>query len=102
MEIDETPGKALIRELMEELGVAINDAAIRPFAFAESEPRNGSPGLVILLYTVARWRGQAQALEAGAELAWCTLDDMKQLPMPPLDVILSQRLSAGFSGVAGP
>lgn len=101
MESGETPGKALIRELAEELGVAVETSAIRPFSFVESEGDDGSAGLVILLYTVLNWQGKAKALEPGAELAWVTLQRMTHIPMPPLDVILSRGLIATFGENTG-
>ena len=91
----------MIRELAEELGVSVETSAIRPLSFAESEARDGSSGLVILLYTVSNWQGEARALEPGAELAWVTLDRMAQRPMPPLDVILSRSLIAAIGERTG-
>ena len=97
VERGETPGNALVRELFEELGIAIDSGEITPLAFAESAPHDGSLGLVVMLYTVARWEGEPEALEPGAELAWCTLAEMAALPKPPLDIALSRRLIATFA-----
>lgn len=88
----EEPGNALIRELREELGVACDRAALRPAAFAESEAGDGHPATVILLYTLGAWRGEAAALEPGAEIAWLLAEDIALLERPPLDVALCSML----------
>jgi 8-oxo-dGTP diphosphatase len=101
VERGETPGSALIRELSEELGIKLRPACLAPFAFAESAPHDGLPGLVVMLYTIAQWHGEPQALEPGAELAWCTLPEVAQMSKPPLDIELSRRLIATFAGKVG-
>ena len=84
VEPGESPRAALVRELDEELGIAVPADALAPFAFAESAPGEGEPGIVILLYTVARFAGQPVA-EDGAEIAWFTAREIAHLPLPPLD-----------------
>jgi 8-oxo-dGTP diphosphatase len=78
----ETPEAALVRELAEELGIAVAPAALTPIAFA-SEPA-GDRHILLLLYRVRRWSGEPRALAADA-LAWRLPADMVALPMPPAD-----------------
>jgi 8-oxo-dGTP diphosphatase len=90
LEADETPEQALARELLEELGVTVDPAALRPMTFA-SEPL-GARHLVMLLYTVRRWAGEPRALDASA-IRWAGLEDLRSLPMPPADVPLVEAMA---------
>ncbi len=91
VELGEAPEAALVRELHEELGIALDPAALAPIAFA-SEPQ-ARRHLVMLLYSVRRWRGEPIAHHASA-LFWGTPDELATLPMPPADVPLVRALSA--------
>lgn len=87
----ETPRSALVRELNEELTIRADPQALVPYAFAESEPEGGQPGIVILLYKVGRWRGKPVA-EIGADLGWFSPMEAIRLRLPPLDVDLLSTL----------
>ncbi len=89
----EMPAAALVRELAEELGIVCNAADLVPCGFAESSGGGGgdSPALVLLLYRLARWQGDPQALEGGG-IGWFTPEEIAALPKPPLD----QQLAAGL------
>jgi 8-oxo-dGTP diphosphatase len=89
----ETAADALVRELAEELGIALSAADCRPFAFAEDRLGRHGPALVILLYTIDHWTGEPQALEGGA-IRWCAPEAALQLPCAPLDRELAQALLA--------
>jgi 8-oxo-dGTP diphosphatase len=93
VEPSETPESALLREIEEELGIALDPAAIEPLTFA-SDPRL-PPGPrqphVILLYTCRRWSGEPRSLD-GQILAWVDPGELLSLPMPPLDVPLAKAL----------
>jgi 8-oxo-dGTP diphosphatase len=78
----ERPEAALARELMEELGIAVDHGALVPVTFA-SEPI-GERHLVLLLYRCAAWAGEPVALDA-AEIRWMAIDDLHTLDMPPAD-----------------
>jgi 8-oxo-dGTP diphosphatase len=94
VEPGETPRNALVRELNEELTIRVDPAALDPCAFAESAPEAGQPGIVILLYSVRRWRGNPLA-GIGADLGWFGPAEANRLPLPPLDRALLAALVGG-------
>ena len=94
VESSEIPIESLIRELREELGVAIRAQDCLPVAFAEEVPGGGGNPIVILLYRIARWEGEPTALEGGA-VGWFTPAQIADLAKPPLDIVLYERLFAG-------
>jgi len=85
----ETPEETLIRELHEELGIAVKEACLAPFAFA-SHPYPDFH-LLMPLYVCRRWEGTPQALEHSA-LKWVRPRDMGQYSMPPADLPLVPML----------
>ena len=87
VEAGETPESALIREIEEELGIAIVGHSLDWVANAR-EP--GLP-IVISLYSCRQWLGEPQLLDA-AQLAWVAPGDLAALEMPPLDVTLTREL----------
>ncbi|MCL9999302.1 MAG: NUDIX domain-containing protein [Erythrobacter sp.] len=92
----ELPAAALVRELAEELGIDCVASDLVPCGFAETPGSDGgdaegSPALVIMLYRIARWQGEPQALE-GAGMGWFTPEEIAALPKPPLDAELAARL----------
>ncbi|MFA6114919.1 MAG: (deoxy)nucleoside triphosphate pyrophosphohydrolase [Sphingomonas sp.] len=91
VEPGETPEAALIREIAEELGIAISPAELKPAAFA-SEPLAGRH-LLLLLYICRAWDGMPHALHA-EELLWCPPDSLYDLAMPPADLPLIGLLKA--------
>ncbi len=93
VEPGETGRNALVRELNEELTIRVATGALTPLAFAESEPAEERPGIVILLYKVAAWEGNPVA-EPGAQLGWFQLAEACRLPLPPLDIALCESLRA--------
>lgn len=101
VEPGESAAEAVLREIAEELGVALDPAALEPVSFAQGD---GQPHL-ILLYACRGWQGQPRALEwpevaredgLGEGLGWFTPAQVGDLAgqgaMPPLDVILTQAL----------
>jgi len=93
IEVGESPESALLREIEEELGIALVPAALIPLAFASDprlppEPRQPH---VIMLYSCREWDGDPQCLDAAA-LGWFVPADLAALPMPPLDIPLAGAL----------
>lgn len=91
VEAGETPEEALVREIAEELGLALDAAALVPAGFA-SAPLGGRH-MILLLYLCREWRGEPAALDAAA-LRWATTGEMRGLPMPPADEPLVPLLEA--------
>jgi len=91
VEPGETPEAALVRELDEELGIAVDPAALAPAAFA-SAPLGGRH-MILLLYLCRSWRGTPRALDADA-LAWLRPEEMDAGMMPPADAPLIPPLAA--------
>lgn len=111
VEPDELPETALIRELDEELGIDVCSSCLSAGTFVSHAYSNtplkeeagcGCPvdttnfvaarelgvkeefHLLMILYVCRKWKGSPVARE-GQTLAWRTLPEMSQLPMPPAD-----------------
>lgn len=89
VEAGEVPEAALIRELAEELGIAIDPRALAPASFA-SEGLGGRH-LLLLLYFAREWEGTPEPHHASA-LQWVRPAAMRALAMPPADVPLVDAL----------
>jgi 8-oxo-dGTP diphosphatase len=83
VEAGETPERALVRELAEELGIAVPPDALAPLTFASESL--GDRHLLLLLYVVRRWSGTPRPLDAVA-LRWCKPAALRDLAMPPADL----------------
>ena len=82
VEPGEAPEAALVREIDEELGIAVAQAALAPLTFA-SAPLD-ERHLLLLLYVCREWNGQPRALDATA-LQWLRPAALRTLAMPPAD-----------------
>jgi 8-oxo-dGTP diphosphatase len=89
IEAGERPEQSLIRELKEELGIAINEACLAPLTFAS----HAYPDFHLLmpLYVCRRWDGIVTAQE-GQRLAWVRPERLRDYPMPPADTPLVSHL----------
>jgi len=85
----EDPETALIRELMEELGIEIARADLVPLTFAS----HAYPEFHLLmpLYLCKRWEGDIAAQE-NQELLWVKPDELRLYYMPPADEPLKTSL----------
>ena len=85
----EDPEMALIRELMEELGIEIARADLVPLTFAS----HAYPEFHLLmpLYLCKRWEGDIAAQE-NQELLWVKPDELRLYDMPPADEPLKASL----------
>jgi len=92
----EFPVKALIRELDEELGIAVSAEDCEPVGFAEESGSEAAGRIVILLYKVRAWAGEPRALEGG-RIGWFAREDVSKLDTPPLDSLLVSQLFAKSS-----
>jgi len=87
---DERPEDALIRELKEELGIAVNEACLAPLTFASHSYEDFH--LLMPLYVCRRWEGVVSPQE-GQRLTWVRPNRLKEYPMPPADVPLISHLT---------
>jgi 8-oxo-dGTP diphosphatase len=89
VEAGERPEITLIRELKEELGIAVKEDCLAPLTFAShSYPEFH---LLMPLYVCRRWDGTITPLE-GQKLAWVRPNKLRDYPMPPADVPLISHL----------
>jgi 8-oxo-dGTP diphosphatase len=88
----ETLPEALLREVQEELAVALAVADLVHISAAADAART----LVIDLFACRAWTGTPQCLDAEA-LGWFAFSDLPDLPMPPLDIKLAKVLERSFT-----
>jgi 8-oxo-dGTP diphosphatase len=91
VEPGESPEMAIVRELNEELGIAVEPDDLKPAGFA-SAPL-GDRHLLLLLYIGRHWVGKPEALDADA-LQWIAPAALHSLAMPPADIPLIAVLEA--------
>lgn len=91
LEPGETPERALIRELAEELAIDVDQACLAPACFASD--MLGDRHLLLLLYVCRKWRGTPVAQHASA-LRWVRPVELHALAMPPADKPLIGLLEA--------
>ena len=91
VERGETPQRALVRELLEELDITVSASEVVPFSFATGEL--GADHLLLLLFTCRRWTGDPVAIHAD-ELAWVPIAALGDLTMPPADRPLVMALQS--------
>src|SRR4051812_28949159 len=91
VDVKETPETALIRELDEELGIAVKAPCLAPFTFASHSYDEFH--LLMPLYLCRRWDGIPQAREHAA-LKWVRPRDLRSedYPMPAADLPLIPML----------
>jgi 8-oxo-dGTP diphosphatase len=93
LEENESPGHALAREWLEELGVSVDDSV--PYAFVCDE----RPGLtlVLLFLKISSLMGTPLGT-TGQEVRWCSPTEARTLPMPPSDLEILGRLEREGNG----
>ena len=91
VEAGERPEDALIRELREELDIAVSEPCLAPLTFAS----HAYPDFHLLmpLYVCRRWEGTVTAKEHQG-LAWVRPNRLREYEMPPADVPLISHLMA--------
>ena len=89
LEPGEAPEAALIRELVEEIGVSTEASCLAPFAFA-TDPKREEP-LVLMLFVCRKWKGVPTPCE-GQETRWVRPSALMDLDMPPMDRPLAAQL----------
>lgn len=89
LEDGETPEHALVRELKEELGIAIATSDLEPLTFSSFSYPDFH--LFMPIYACWRWLGKASAKE-GQALAWVNPVSLRDYAMPPADEPLNRLL----------
>ncbi len=87
---NERPEAALIRELREELGIAVEAPCLAPLTFASFAYPDFH--LLMPLYVCRRWTGLVVAHEHQA-LKWVLPKNLRDYPMPPADAPLIPALT---------
>ncbi len=85
----ESPERALIRELTEELAINVTEECLAPLTFASHDYE--SFHLLMPLFVCRRWAGMVQARE-GQALKWVRPSSLRDFPMPPADEPLISSL----------
>ncbi len=85
IEAGEGPEQALIRELHEELDIAVEAACLAPLTFASHAYADFH--LLMPLYVCRRWQGFVAARE-GQTLKWVKPRNLRDYAMPPADTPL--------------
>ena len=84
-EAGERPEQTLIRELREELGIAVSELCLAPLTFASHSYPDFH--LLMPLFACRKWQGIPTPQE-GQTLAWVRPQNLRGYPMPPADLPL--------------
>jgi 8-oxo-dGTP diphosphatase len=91
VEPGERPEETLIRELNEELGIAVSEPCLAPLTFASHVYPDFH--LLMPLYVCRRWEGIVTPLEA-QRIVWVRPNRLRDYKMPPADEPLIAHLMA--------
>ena len=89
VEPHETPERAVIREVKEELDIDVEQSCVAPLTFASHSYQDFH--LLMPLYVCRIWGGVARNME-GQVLKWVRPVAMDDYPMPPADAPLVAHL----------
>ena len=89
VEPGETPEKALIREMQEELGIDTWQSCLAPLSFASHS--YDTFHLLMPLFVCRKWEGVPMSKE-GQRLKWVLPGELRNYPMPPADIPLVAAL----------
>lgn len=92
----ETPERALIRELAEELGIVLAPADLHPLTFASHAYADFH--LLMPVYGCRRWEGEVTPQE-GQQIAWVAPSQLGAYRMPPADRPLQESLPDLLKGL---
>lgn len=95
LEPGETPEAALVRELAEELSIAVNESSLEPLTFASFTYTDFH--LLMPLYGCRSWSGSIRPRE-GQATAWVEKARLRDYPAPPADIPLFDWLALRTDG----
>jgi 8-oxo-dGTP diphosphatase len=90
VEPGESPSQALVREIQEELGCAIDVGAVVDVVFFAYEDFD----LIMPVYQATIRAGEPRPLQVAA-VAWVERSQLLTLKLPPADIPLARRLAEG-------
>lgn len=85
IESGETPERALVRELEEELDITVSESDLIPLTFASHAYEKFH--LFMPLYVLQKWNRTPRPTE-GQTLAWVKMQDLHSYPAPAADIPL--------------
>ena len=85
----ETPERAIVRELYEELSVEPCEGCVEPIIFTTY--KNGDRTIVLLLYLCRKWDGFVKPQE-GQKTHWLYPSDLMKIDWVPADIPLARYL----------
>ena len=91
----ETPEKALVRELFEELGMIVEEKDLKPITFASY--RYPDFHLLMPLFECRKWNGKLEPLE-GQAIKWVEPGALVEHPAPAADLPLFRVLAGSKDG----
>lgn len=89
LEPGETAEQALVRELKEELDIAVLEKDLTPLTFASIAYDKFI--MVMPLFVCNKWKGDILPME-GQRYEWVEVKNLKTYPMPPADLPLIQHI----------
>ena len=95
VETGETPERALVRELHEELSIMVEESALEPLTFASHDYPNFH--LLMPLFRCRVWTGDVNPRE-GQSFKWVAPSDLHDYPAPAADIPLFDVLSGTGPG----
>lgn len=98
VEPGETPARALVRELQEELSISVDEVDLTPITFASHDYPKFH--LLMPLYRCLAWAGDVIPAE-GQSVAWVAPSSLHDYPAPEADIPLFDVLSGTGPGRVG-
>ena len=87
LELGEAPEVGLRREILEELGIEVRVGEI----FAVGQHVYGDKDVILMVYDAQITAGTPQCIEV-AEIRWVTAAELVDIPLPPADAPVVDRL----------